>query len=564
MSSILPIKTYGQTVEVDVFTATDPTSQRHRPQLYYDSAMTKPVLELPLLIGADTTFYTSATGTYRVSVRFAGHELHGDTSGWGPDQPATVTLSSGTSAVDLIPTAFQGLLDNDSGSGAYGSPTAAGQLLAAAGNGMTEWLAKGTAGQVLTVGGTDGSGLEWAPPSGGASLSTVPNWAANTSYAQGAEVLSPSGGFTAGVVSYCRAKAAFTSGASFTASNWEQIADILPGTPATLASTAPGAPAPTGAAGTAATAMRSDAVTPSSGMYRDWGDGFMGNMTFDGTTGVTIPALGPIATNSSTLTPTSNVYTLTTDIYANNLTVNSGVTIKLNGYRIFCLGLLTNNGHISADGNSATSATGAAGAPAGSMPGSSTGGSGATGAGGAAGSTSTFTDPGLGGSGGAGSSGAGGNHSGQRIGSYGGLAASLHSAFTMFYGFVTSPWGHNAANNVFSLVGGGSGGGGGGDGTNPGGGAGTGGGVGLVNARRLAGAGSFTANGGNGFTPTTTTGGCGGGGAGAGGYFLVNTMDKSGWSGTMSANAGTPGSGVGTGATGGTADPGWTNLTVWS
>ena len=48
--------------------------------------------------------------------------------------------------------------------------TAAGQLFAGTGSGSGEQLAKGSAGQVLTVGGADASGLEWAPQYGVANL----------------------------------------------------------------------------------------------------------------------------------------------------------------------------------------------------------------------------------------------------------------------------------------------------------------------------------------------------------------------------------------------------------
>lgn len=45
--------------------------------------------------------------------------------------------------------------------------TAKGQLLAGTGSGTGDLLATGTAGQVLTVGGADASGLEWAAAGGG-------------------------------------------------------------------------------------------------------------------------------------------------------------------------------------------------------------------------------------------------------------------------------------------------------------------------------------------------------------------------------------------------------------
>ena len=53
--------------------------------------------------------------------------------------------------------------------------TAAGELLAGSGSGAGDLLGIGTAGQVLTVGGADPSGLEWATPSGG-SLTSVESY----------------------------------------------------------------------------------------------------------------------------------------------------------------------------------------------------------------------------------------------------------------------------------------------------------------------------------------------------------------------------------------------------
>ena len=55
--------------------------------------------------------------------------------------------------------------------------TAAGQLLAGTGSGTGDLLGVGTAGQVLTVGGTDPSGLEWAPGGSGAPGTTVESYA---------------------------------------------------------------------------------------------------------------------------------------------------------------------------------------------------------------------------------------------------------------------------------------------------------------------------------------------------------------------------------------------------
>ncbi len=47
----------------------------------------------------------------------------------------------------------------------------------------------------------------------------------------------------------------------------------------------------------------------------------------------------------------SSTTTLTRDMYYNNLTVNSGIALNTNGYRIFVKGTLTNNGYIQNNGS---------------------------------------------------------------------------------------------------------------------------------------------------------------------------------------------------------------------
>jgi hypothetical protein len=79
--------------------------------------------------------------------------------------PAAPTATSGTNTTQVATTAFvqtaAGLLIPKS------LVTTAGDLIAGTGAGTVERLPMGTAGQVLTVGGADPSGLEWAPgPSG--------------------------------------------------------------------------------------------------------------------------------------------------------------------------------------------------------------------------------------------------------------------------------------------------------------------------------------------------------------------------------------------------------------
>lgn len=87
------------------------------------------------------------------------------------------------------------------------------------------------------------------------------------------------------------------------------------------------------------------------GAAPDFGDGSDGAVTFDGSTTV----LG--------LAPSGGVYTLTRNVFLTNATVNSGVTVKPNGFLIYGTGTLTNNGTIHDNGGNGTAATsGAAGA----------------------------------------------------------------------------------------------------------------------------------------------------------------------------------------------------------
>jgi hypothetical protein len=59
-----------------------------------------------------------------------------------------------------------------------------------------------------------------------------------------------------------------------------------------------------------------------------YGTGYDGDATLDGSTTI----LG--------MAPSSNVYTMTTDLYFNDLTINSGVRLNPSGYRIFVKGTL--------------------------------------------------------------------------------------------------------------------------------------------------------------------------------------------------------------------------------
>ena len=72
--------------------------------------------------------------------------------------------------------------------------------------------------------------------------------------------------------------------------------------------------------------------------------------------------------------------TLTSDLYCNNLTINSGVVLTTNGYNIYCTGTFTNNGTINTGQNGSYSnflnSYGGSGGGGGSGNGGGAGGSG--------------------------------------------------------------------------------------------------------------------------------------------------------------------------------------------
>lgn len=291
-----------------------------------------------------------------------------------------------------------------------------------------------------------------------------------------------------------------------------------------------------GAAGTVLTMGANDPewATPSgsAGGLGIYGTGVDGDGTMDG------------AATIYGLSPSSNVYTATADIYADDLTINSGIRLEMDGYRLFVKGTLTNGGFISCNGTDATSAT------AGTVKTNRTAFKGSTLTGVAGSGTTTNGGNGsnrstsLGGAGGAGGAGSGGT------GGAGGTA--------------TAPNASNGGINVLSSIAqaldprtptatpanyaaGSGGGGGGGDTTDAGGGGGSGASYLLVIAKTVAGSGAFEAKGGNGFTPVA--GNCGGGGGGGGGILVLISSTGKG-SCTFNVAGGTKGNGVGTGTNG--------------
>lgn len=274
-----------------------------------------------------------------------------------------------------------------------------------------------------------------------------------------------------------------------------------------------------------------------------FGDGSDGSPTFDGTTTI----LG--------MAPSSGVYTMARDLFLASPTINSGVTIVTNGFRLFVSGTLTNNGTIGWTGNTGGNGTtvgGAAGAalssansPFNSGTVGVAGAAGATGAGANGGSAAARSYGGAAGHGGSGSSGGGG--SGGTVTAPTANQGSIRSVPTALITalFNQGTW--------LGAQGGAGAGSGGGDSTNAGGGGGSGGGIVVVAARFITGTGTISANGGNGGNGNGT-GNTGGGGGGGGGLLIVvsssvvNSGGTSAISGqTTTANGGTHGTSNGSG-----------------
>jgi len=278
---------------------------------------------------------------------------------------------------------------------------------------------------------------------------------------------------------------------------------------------------------------------PGLGVY---GDGSDGAHTFDGSTTI----LGMV--------PSGNAYTLARDIFLSSSTINVGVSIITNGFRLFCQGTLTNNGTIQWNGNpgASTNTTSLGGATLSNANSSirtgtqgSAGGNGNNATNGSAGtSNGTAALGGAGGHGGASgagqSGGAGGTVTPPTV-----LMGSLRYLPSAIQGWL------NASGATFQgILCGAGGGGGGGDGTGTGGGGGGGAGIVIVAAAAFAGTGTISANGGAGGNGFSNIGNSGGGGGGGGGVVIVISGSVSGGviSGqTVTATGGNHGSSVGAG-----------------
>jgi len=216
-----------------------------------------------------------------------------------------------------------------------------------------------------------------------------------------------------------------------------------------------------------------------------------------------------IQTNSlSNITYSSNT-TLTSDVYCNNLTINSGVVLTTNGYNIYCFGTFTNNGTINTGYTPFQNFS--------NSYGGSGGGGGATSTGSINGNSGYSTIS----SGGGGGSGAGGN----------GGNGSTPSAPTLSNSTIFS-WYQNGMSNYL---------------------AGAGGGYGAASYYRGAGAygiyiqanqiiaGTINANGQSGGNATSVSGGNGGGG---GGVILLAYGSGGYTAGNYNISGGSGGSGV--------------------
>lgn len=233
--------------------------------------------------------------------------------------------------------------------------------------------------------------------------------------------------------------------------------------------------------------------------------------------------------------------TITFDRYFTNLTIDPGVTLTTNGYRIFVSGILTINGSIVNNGNNAIGAAAGAGLANGDLQGSAGGGAGGVGAG-ANGVASGNSGGGSGGNGGA---------SGVPLaGGIGGIATappSNNGGIPRWYSQATYGAATGAVALLTYLLGGAGGASGGGDGVSAGGGGGGGGGVMSINARQLVNNGVISANGGNG--AAGVGGNAGGGGGGGGGIIFLTRLIQSG-AGLITVNGGLFGALSGTGSNG--------------
>jgi hypothetical protein len=239
---------------------------------------------------------------------------------------------------------------------------------------------------------------------------------------------------------------------------------------------------------------------------------------------------------------------LTKDTYYDNLTVDNGVLLRTNGFRLFVKNVLTNNGSIGQPGNSGIYA-GAGGAAL--AVGSFGTVSGAGGLGGIANTVGTVgtgvtghtvdAPPGSGGNGGQGRN-SGGSPT---AGGAGGTVSSPTTAWgTRNLSGISTGYSYTNASPpvLVQLRGGAGGGGGGGSGSGGynGGGGGSGGGCAIIAARSIVNIGIITCAGGSGGGGHTSDWSGGGGGGGGGVLLLTYTSLSGTGTETVAGGAGGP------------------------
>ena len=242
---------------------------------------------------------------------------------------------------------------------------------------------------------------------------------------------------------------------------------------------------------------------------------------------------------------------LTRDMYYNNLTVNSGITLFTKGFRIFVKGTLNVNGVINNTGQASSSSTGGIGATVGSLGGGANGGNGGpfTGAGQVGGSVPLLSQ--LGGNGGNGGAGDPGNSGG--AGGIGGTSSSpgVNSGGPVPVKSLPSLFSGRDLDGNKLYGGNGGGGGGGTNGGVPNGAGGGGGGGGMIISARViissSNTGSFTVNGGSGGNGNTIGTFVGGGGGGGGGYMIIISGKNYIPSTSFTATGGAPGTDISSG-----------------
>jgi hypothetical protein len=281
-----------------------------------------------------------------------------------------------------------------------------------------------------------------------------------------------------------------------------------------------------------------------SGSGAAFGAAFDGNVTLDGA-----------ASYASFSSRVGSVYTLTRDLFADNLTVNAGCELKTAGFRVYVRNALTTvagapNGLVTSRGVAGSTSTAGGSTAIGTLLGSG---------GGFNGANITPASPGTStGNTWAGGGGAGGNGTGGNNGTAGGAATNPAAGAGMPYAYSASTLGHIIGTNGsvftgFGIQGGGGGGGGAGDAAaSIGGGGGGGGGVLAIAARTLSLASPndlYVVGGAGGNGGGTNSGGGGGGG---GGVILLAYGNKNGATFTAAGSCpgGAGGARVGTGIVG--------------